>query len=440
VPSDWNVNLAGVPGSGPAGPPGPPGTPGPPADVFVATLSADQTGVVAATWTKVNFNTAVYNQNGKFNASTSRWTPSAGPVQVEAQIVFTVATTVYAAIYKNGVALRQMPIGSQSRITVTDNANGTDYYEAWIYTTVAGAVSSNTVNSFFQGFAIAPAGPQGPVGPVAEAPTDGQQYARQNAAWSVVGAAAAVPSSGKLTYVNATTLKFAPYNGDLIKINGVIYQIPAAGIAGLSTAGVFLNGVAGQNLAGATLYYVYCFNNGGTLTADFSTTGHATSTTTGNVGIEIKSGDNTRSLIGLIYVSGSPVNFYDQNTARWVRSWFNPTTAALSIASAGSLNATSGWVASTGVVQWVQFAGELTFLRFTGAVYFPSATNMYQTMYVDGVGAGGTGTCYSNATWASFAMEVQGSYAEGFHSSQAMYQATVATSNMAGSLNGSVSR
>jgi hypothetical protein len=37
---------------------------------------------------------------------------------------------------------------------------------------------------------------------------------------------------GRLEYVGATQLKFAPFKGDMMKINGTLYNIPAAGIVG----------------------------------------------------------------------------------------------------------------------------------------------------------------------------------------------------------------
>jgi hypothetical protein len=132
-----------------------------------------------------------------------------------------------------------------------------------------------------------------------------------------------VPSSaGQLALSSSTALTFKPFNGDIIKVNGIIYPIPTAGIAGLANTSVFVGGVAAQNLAATTIYYVYCFVNSGVLTADFSTTAHATSSATGNVGVEIKSGDNTRTLIGIIQTNGSS-QFSDSTTNRFVRSWFN---------------------------------------------------------------------------------------------------------------------
>jgi len=131
-----------------------------------------------------------------------------------------------------------------------------------------------------------------------------------------------LPDSGRLTYVSATALKFAPFKGNKIKINGSLYTIPNAGIAGLANTGVFVNGVAGQNLTNTT-YWVFAFDNGGTVTADFRTTAtHATSTTAGNEGVEILTGNDTRTLIGMCYVNSS-LQFSDAAATRYVASWFN---------------------------------------------------------------------------------------------------------------------
>jgi hypothetical protein len=136
-----------------------------PADAFIATLSADQTGVAANTWTKVNFNTSAYNQNNKFNTSNGRWTPSAGPVQIEAQYQFSLAAAApgYIAIYKNGASFKvvQMLNNQNFLIVVVDNANGTDYYECYAWSSAANTIGSAISGTFFQGFAIAPQGPAG---------------------------------------------------------------------------------------------------------------------------------------------------------------------------------------------------------------------------------------------------------------------------------------
>lgn len=127
----------------------------------------------------------------------------------------------------------------------------------------------------------------------------------------------------QLQYASATQIKLVPMNGDNIQISGINYPIPSAGVTAANT-GVYVNGTANQNLAASTLYYVYLFVNNGTLTIDFSSTGHVTDTVAGNVGIEIKSGDNSRSLIGMVYTNGSS-QFSDSGANRLVASWFNRT-------------------------------------------------------------------------------------------------------------------
>jgi hypothetical protein len=124
-------------------------------------------------------------------------------------------------------------------------------------------------------------------------------------------------------FVSSTQLAFKPYNGNLIKINGVNYTIPNAGIAGLGNTGIFMDGVAGRNLAAGGNYMIFAFVNGGVVTADF-TNGqtHTSSATAGNEGVEIKTSDDTRTLIGFAYTNTS-AQFVDSPAQRFVLSWFN---------------------------------------------------------------------------------------------------------------------
>jgi hypothetical protein len=185
---------------------------------------------------------------------------------------------------------------------------------------------------------------------------------------TAAGGTALAPQAGRLTYVSATALKFAPYGGNKIQINGAQYTIPNAGIAGLANTGVFVNGVAGQNLAANTTYYLYAFVNSGTVTGDFRTdgNGHITDITSGNEGVEVRcsSGttpDPTRTLIGLIRTNASS-QFADSATQRFVRSWFNPKKESLS----GSLTTNRSTTSTTFVelhseirVNFLSWAGEL---------------------------------------------------------------------------------
>jgi hypothetical protein len=77
--------------------------------------------------------------------------------------------------------------------------------------------------------------------------------------------------------------------------------------------------ISNGGLSASTLYYVYAFDNSGTLTLELSTTGHVTDST---FGIETKSGDATRALVGMVFTDGS-THFLDSTTNRYCLNWFN---------------------------------------------------------------------------------------------------------------------
>jgi len=204
----------------------------------------------------------------------------------------------------------------------------------------------------------------------------------------------------------STTVQFVPYKGDLIKINGVLYNIPAAGVSATGT-NLYLEGVAGSSLVGSTVYAVYIFNNAGTLTLDFSaTTTHVTSSTPGNVGVEIKTGDDTRSFIGLVYTAASAPFFYDQIQYRYTRSWFNRVGCAYSFYGAVNIGANANKAAFIVVL----FKGES--LVSVGTWYGTGsvADNLFLRMY-DGISGSfaGTGVTTFNTTSAYVGMSVTAS-------------------------------
>lgn len=138
-----------------------------------------------------------------------------------------------------------------------------------------------------------------------------------NAEWKMVGgvkangaAWAGNPIYGQCILDKVSTnLVLSPCNGNLLTINGVAYEIPDAGVS-LSAAAVS-DGVK----------YIYAYMNSGTMTLEASTTARATSTTAGNKGTQIKSGDDSRTLVGAAYCQSNA--WYDRNDARHVLSWFN---------------------------------------------------------------------------------------------------------------------
>jgi hypothetical protein len=89
-----------------------------------------------------------------------------------------------------------------------------------------------------------------------------------------------------------TNLVLIPYNGNLIVINRNIQKIPYTGVS-----------LAPTGLSPNTLYYIYAYMVGATMTLEASVTNHMTSTLDG---VEIKGGDQTRTLVGMAYTLVGP--------------------------------------------------------------------------------------------------------------------------------------
>lgn len=132
----------------------------------------------------------------------------------------------------------------------------------------------------------------------------------------------------KFIYVSSTQCRLIPYNGNGIKINGDIQTIPDAGV-----------NIANTALAISTATYVYAYMSGGSIALEFSTTVHVPSVVEGNKGVEIKSGDNTRTLVGFVYGANGTNTFVDNAVDRRVRSWLNDS-GVTALATTGTLVST----------------------------------------------------------------------------------------------------
>lgn len=135
----------------------------------------------------------------------------------------------------------------------------------------------------------------------------------------------------QLQYSSNVALNLMPSNGNLLKVNGKTYALPAGGVA-IANAGIHLSGVAASNLVPSTVYLVYAMDDGaGNLIPDFwpIADGHLTDVTAGNIGVEVRRNpagggtpDSTRSLIGMVATDGG-AHFNDADGQRMVLSWFN---------------------------------------------------------------------------------------------------------------------
>lgn len=158
----------------------------------------------------------------------------------------------------------------------------------------------------------------------------------------------------RLSVASTTSLKLAPYGGQCLNINGTVQQIPQAGIT-----------ISNGSLAASTVYYVYAYMNAGSMTLELSATTHAT----GSNGVEQKSGDATRTLVGMI-ATNSASQFVDSVAQRFCLNWFG--RRALQGKFVGS-----GTYTNTGSNVEISAAARVSFLTWADeAVYAFSAGNL----------------------------------------------------------------
>lgn len=230
------------------------------------------------------------------------------------------------------------------------------------------------------------------------------------------------PHHGFFGIVNSVTVQFIPFEGDLVKINGFLYQIPVGGIVSNNT-NCFIDGVGGQNLAANTTYYAYLFNNNGTLTIDFSTTGYGISATAPNIGNTVKNvgGGDSRTLIGLLRTNGS-AQFVNSAIARQVISWYNRRPQVI---SQGFGNNTATNV--NGVVAAL-FGGSFSFVTWGDVTVSLSlecqVTDNCNTGNAGAIGFGDNSTTSvfvnqfvfgTNGIFVPTTLTWEGNFSEGFH-------------------------
>ncbi|MBI4169841.1 MAG: hypothetical protein HY510_07880 [Acidobacteria bacterium] len=182
-----------------------------------------------------------------------------------------------------------------------------------------------------------------------------------------------------LEYVSATQIKLSRRNGKylLVKTGGTWSrrEIPSAGI-------ILGNG----SLSASTLYRIYVYDDGGTLTLEASTTAHATD---GDTGVEIKSADASRTFVGAIYTNASS-QFGDSASQRYVRSWFNRSgCAGHNYFAADRTTASASYVelSSSERGEAVMFADEAVSLLVTGRVTSATGANPQTSIGIDGTTA-----------------------------------------------------
>ncbi|MFZ5565975.1 MAG: hypothetical protein ACOY95_03130 [Pseudomonadota bacterium] len=223
---------------------------------------------------------------------------------------------------------------------------------------------------------------------------------------------------------DGSSLKLSPYKGNKITIGGRVETVPSAGVT-LSASG----------LTPSTLYYIYAYMNSGTMTLEASTTAYATDATTG---VTIKSGDATRTLVGMARPITGPA-WADTAAQRFVRSWFNdPGVACTAAFTAGRSTSSGTYVELNTEIrnEFLVWAGEKAQISTEGYQLSGGAGNTYTSVGIDGTTAEDTCVAQSNPAdgfgSANCTLQKTG-LAEGYHYATLLAKVDVSSATWAGS-------
>lgn len=224
----------------------------------------------------------------------------------------------------------------------------------------------------------------------------------------------AAPGQCRLVVDSPSQISLNRYNGAYVplKIDGVwkARLIPATPPA-LSNVG----------LTAGDLRYIYGFDNGGSFELESSATGHSTDS---DFGIEVKTGDPTRTLFGMLRAgAGSPGTFIDSDAQRFLLNWFNRRNLDLvgTFSADRATNSTSFTEIDTEIrmemLAWADEAihagGQGTLLQTTNGQAAGSALGIDSTSVVS-AGVGTTFTGFAN-TWQPFGLYLTKMLTEGYH-------------------------
>jgi hypothetical protein len=176
---------------------------------------------------------------------------------------------------------------------------------------------------------------------------------------------------GRLVYVSATSIRLDPQDGNTIWVYTAAAgwarrAIPSAGISAANSS-VYVNGTSGQNLVANTTYYVYLFDNSGTLTMDFRSAVPVLDATSG---LYVATGVQTRLLIGMVRTNGSTPGQFQ--TPALVLSWYKRRSIKASTTFTANQTTTSASVVELEAAKRVLFlswAEEDILVQYVGHGY-----------------------------------------------------------------------
>lgn len=206
-----------------------------------------------------------------------------------------------------------------------------------------------------------------------------------------------------LEYSSPTALLLRRWNGKFIRIGGVQREIPSAGVSWT---------VSG--LAPAATNYIYAYWTGSAISLEGSTTAYTPDTTTG---VMVKSGDTSRTLVGMVRSASATSLVAQSGTVISVLSWFNRRDRAAQEAVTQATSSTSFVVLVNPGLMVLAWANEAVDVRGAGYQYCNTVGTTSAFASIDGSAVGIESAHYSSVANAQGAIAVgwPPTLAEGYH-------------------------
>lgn len=238
-------------------------------------------------------------------------------------------------------------------------------------------------------------------------------YTKKSGLPIVSASQALIGGQCKLSAPTTTSLKIVPYNGSVLTINGANESIPSAGVTLAAAPG-----------AANTTYYIYAYMNTGTMTLEASATGWSFSATAGNIGTPIKTGDDTRTLVGMARGNGS-TQWVNSTSQRFVLNYWNRRHLDLTgtITSTAYSGSSYGEILAAAETQFLSWADEAVQASVSGSYSAGTAGASYnQAIGIDSTSSAQAGVCTNNDAAAGQAgslhpvsLTYNGTLTEGYH-------------------------
>lgn len=224
-----------------------------------------------------------------------------------------------------------------------------------------------------------------------------------------------VLAQSRLVFASTTQIRLDRYDGKKLFINGKNEIVPSAGVT-----------LANTSIGASVLRYIYAFMSGTTMTLEASATAYATDTTYGH---KIKSGDATRTLVGMIRTDSSGL-FADSATNIGVASYFNRRARRVFVEGSALSTTSTTQVASGLLITILNWADEIVQPTCTGLSQCSTTASTSAQLQTDGAGFGQLSQTYSAISAASGAVSLGEPLtpAEGYHT----YGVSVSTNSGTG--------